>query len=293
MENDRSELRWGVEQRLEFIEFRLFWEGHVNRSDVMEQFGLSVNQASSDLNRYISFAPDNMTYDKSARTYVRGPGFKSVFGKLDAGRYLAQLRSLEEGLLDRDDCWTTDLPAFGSTPTPARGVHPETLRAVVGAIRRTEAIEINYQSLSNPEPRWRWIAPHAIAFDGFRWHARAFCMTDDCFKDFLLSRMLKVRGTAEAVTTAAEDADWHSEVTLEVGPHPELSETQAKVIALDYGMQDGKAEIKVRRALLYYTLKRLGLDTDPSARKPQDQQIVLLNRETSFPAQPAERIGEA
>lgn len=71
MENDRSDLRWGVEQRLEFIEFRLFWEGHVNRSDVMEQFGLSVNQASSDLNRYISFAPDNMTYDKSARTSAR------------------------------------------------------------------------------------------------------------------------------------------------------------------------------------------------------------------------------
>ena len=65
------------------------------------------------------------------------------------------------------------------------------------------------------------------------------------------------------------------------------------IVRLIHGMQDGKAEIKVRRALLYYTLKRLGLDTDPSARKPQDQQIVLLNRETSFPAQPAERIGEA
>jgi hypothetical protein len=65
MDNDRSELRWGVEQRLEFIEFRLFWEGHVNRSDVMEKFGLSVNQASSDLNRYIGLAPATMTYDKS------------------------------------------------------------------------------------------------------------------------------------------------------------------------------------------------------------------------------------
>lgn len=279
MDSGRSELRWGVERRLEFIEFRLFWEGRVNRSDVMEKFGLSVNQASSDLNRYISLAPDNMIYDKSARTYVRGPWFKSVFGKLDANRYLAQLRSVEEGLLDRDDCWTADPPAFSSTPTPARGVHPETLRAVVGAIRRIEAIEINYQSLSNPEPRWRWIAPHAIAFDGFRWHVRAFCMTDNCFKDFLLSRTLEVRGTAETATSAAEDDDWHSQVTLEIVPHPDLSETQAKVIALDYGMQDGKAEIKVRRALLYYTLKRLGLDTDQSARKPQDQQIVLLNRE--------------
>ena len=44
-------------------------------------------------------------------------------------------------------------------------------------------------------------------------------------------------------------------------------------------MNGGKAEIRVRRALLYYALRRLGLDTDPAARKPQDQQIVLLNRD--------------
>jgi len=35
----------------------------------------------------------------------------------------------------------------------------------------------------------------------------------------------------------------------------------------------------VRKALLYYALRRLGLDTDPSARRPQDQQIVLLNHD--------------
>ena len=279
MENDRSELRWGVEQRLEFVEFRLFWEGHVNRSDVMEQFGLSVNQASADLNRYIGLAPDNMVYDKSARTYVRGPGFKPVFGKLDAGRYLAQLRSLADGILDRRDSWIAELPAYDSAPTPARGVDPETLHRVVGAIRGSEAIEVKYQSLSRPEPTWRWIAPHAIAFDGFRWHARAFCQTDERFKDFLLSRILETRDTQESGASADGDRDWHSEVTLEIGPHPGLSATQAKVIALDYGMHGGKAKIRVRRALLCYALRRLGLDTAPGARRPQDQQIVLLNRE--------------
>jgi len=275
--NDRSELRWGVEQRLEFIEFRLFWEGHVNRSDVMEQFGLSVNQASSDLNRYIGFAPDNMVYDRSARTYVRGPGFKPQFLEPNASRYLAQLRSVADGILDREDSWIADLPPYASAPTPVRGVNPLTLRSVVGAIRRSEAIEVKYQSLSSPDPRWRWIAPHAIAFDGFRWHARAFCLTDEAFKDFLLSRILDIRGSRESETSADDDRDWHSEVTLEVGPHPELSETQAKIIALDYGMRGGKAKIKVRRALLYYALRRLGLDTDPAARRPQEQQIVLLS----------------
>ncbi|WP_264214677.1 WYL domain-containing protein [Leisingera thetidis] len=277
MDSDRSELRWGVEQRLEFIEFRLFWEGHVNRSDLMDQFGVSVNQASTDLNRYIGFAPANMVYDKSARTYVRGSAFQPQFLEPDASRYLAQLRSVAENILDRDDSWIANLPSFASAPTPVRGVDPVTLRSVVGAIRRSEEIEIRYQSLSSPDPRWRWIAPHAIAFDGFRWHARAFCLTDKCFKDFLLSRMIEIRGSRESGTSADDDLDWNSEVVLEVAPHPELSETQAKVIALDYGMRGGSAKIKVRRALLYYALRRLGLDTDPAARRPQDQQIVLMN----------------
>lgn len=279
MENYRSELRWGVEQRLEFIEFRLFWEGHVNRSDLMHQFGVSVNQASTDLNRYIGFAPGNMFYDKSARTYVVGSDFNAQFFEPNASRYLDQLRSVADGSLDREDAWMANLPPYAAALTPVREVNPGTLRRVVGAIRRSEAIEVKYQSPSSLEPRWRWIAPHAIAFDGFRWHTRAFCQTDDCFNDFLFSRMLEIRGWGESNKSVRDDHDWLDEVTLEVGPHPNLSETQAKVIAHDYGMRGGKAKIKVRRALLYCTLKRLGLDTAPEARTPQDQQIVLINRD--------------
>ena len=69
-------LKWGVGRRLEFIEFRLFWEGHVNRSDLIEAFGISVQQASTDLNRYQGLAAANMLYDKSAKAYVRGAVFK-------------------------------------------------------------------------------------------------------------------------------------------------------------------------------------------------------------------------
>ena len=91
--------------------------------------------------------------------------------------------------------------------------------------------------------------------------------------------MIEIRGSRRNEISGEDDRDWNTEVKLEIGPHPALSETQAKVIALDYGMRGGKAKIKVRRALLYYALRRLGLDTDPSAREPTDQQIVLLNRE--------------
>ncbi|WP_144702278.1 WYL domain-containing protein [Aminobacter sp. J44] len=274
---EKANLRWGVERRIEFIEFRLFWDGRVNRGDLTSAFGVSVNQASTDLNRYIGMAPDNMVYDKSARTYIRGGNFDPLFLKPDASRYLSQLRSVADGILDRADVWIGQFPAYDAAPTPARGVNAKTLRSVVAAIRRSEAIEVKYQSLSRPEPRWRWIAPHAIGFDGFRWHTRAFCLTDQSFKDFLLSRIIETRGTKPSEIDADGDADWNEQVTLEIGPHPELSETQQKVIALDYGMRGGRAKIPVRKALVYYALKRLGLDTDPTARRPQDQQIVLLN----------------
>ncbi len=48
---EKADLRWGVERRLEFIEFRLFWEEHVNRGDLMDAFGVSVNQASTGMSR--------------------------------------------------------------------------------------------------------------------------------------------------------------------------------------------------------------------------------------------------
>ena len=293
MKKKRTNLRWGVERRLEFIEFRLFWEGRVNRSDLIGTFGVSKNQASTDLNRYLEMAPSNMDYDKRVRAYLRTDRFKPKFLKLDAERYLTQIRSVADGIIEPDQSWASSLPAFDMTPNPARGIRAETLRTVVSAIRNCEAIEVKYQSLTRPEPRWRWIAPHALAFDGFRWHARAFCEVSNSFKDFLLSRMLETGEHRQASCDATPDADWNAYVTLEIGPRPELSLTQKDIIALDYGMQDGKAEIKTRKALLYYTLKRLGLDTDPEARAPQDQQIVLLGQTEQPQSPPPDVIGGA
>ncbi|WP_334153810.1 WYL domain-containing protein [Tepidimonas sp.] len=274
----QGSIRWDIERRLEFIEFRLFWEGHVNRADLMAAFGISINQASTDLNCYLGMAPGNMVYDKSARTYVRGDRFEPLFLRPDPAGYLSQLRSISGGIVMQEETWIGQMPDFDTVRSPARGIDAGHLRTVLQTIHSRQAIEIEYQSLSSPAPRWRWIAPHAIAFDGFRWHARAYCFTDGCFKDFLLARILGIRDSRPSDIDDSQDADWHTHVTLEIGPHPGLSDAQKKVVALDYGMRNGKCKVTVRKALLYYTLKRLGLDTDPSTRKVADQ-IVLLNKE--------------
>lgn len=152
----------------------------------MQQFGVSVQQASSDLDRYIELAPDDTVYDNGAL--------------------------------------------------------------------------------------------HAIGLGVLRGYRRAFGLTDDRLMNFLLSWILDIRGSRECETSVDEDLDWHSEVTLDVGRHLALFDTQAKVIPLDYG-RGGRAKVKLRRSLMRYALRWHGLDTDPAALRPQDQQIVLLNRD--------------
>ena len=277
------QLNWGAERRNAFIEFRIFWHGRINRSDLMETFGISHQQASLDLSGYADQWKRNLIYDKSLRSYVRGKHFKPRFITPSAEDYLSQLRAVDQGLVSREQSWINLFPGYATTPTPARGVAPETLREVLMAIHAPAALQVTYQSMSRPEPSARWIEPHALAFDGFRWHARAFCQNDQVFKDFLLSRIVEIGAQGPATADPQADADWHSEMVLEIGPHPGLSPTQRRAIEMDYGMENGRAQIPVRRALLFYALKRLGLDTDPSARRPQDQQIVLLNSEVLRP----------
>lgn len=269
---------WSVERRYEFMEFRLYWQGHINRSDLMEAFGISVQQASKDFANYIEGRKSNLTYDKRLRTYLRGKNFKPRYFQPDAAEYFAQLQAVEHGLVPEAQSWISFFPGYAATPVPARGVDPQVLRDVLTAIREKAALKITYQSMSRPEPTVRWIEPHALAFDGFRWHARAFCQNDFVFKDFLLSRIVEVGELGTATSSAEQDEAWRSEIVLEIGPHPALSDTQRRAIEMDYGMIDGKSEIVIRKALLFYALKRLGLDTDPNARQPSDQQIVLLNK---------------
>jgi hypothetical protein len=275
----RKKGRWSVEQRLEFIDFRLFWEGRVNRSDLIEYFGVSVPQASADLTLYQTQAKNNAVYDKNQKTYVAGPRFKPVYFKPSADSYLAQLRMIESGLLSTDEAWAITTPAYSIVPILRRHIAPETLRAILCAIRSRQTIRITYQSMSRPEPKVRWIAPHALGFDGFRWHARAWCYSGKGFKDFVLARVIQVGETKDSEIDPIKDIGWLRQITLRFAPHPDLKDGAKKAVELDYGMKDGEASITTRICLSYYLERQFGLDAEAPKAKGQRQQVVLVNRE--------------
>ncbi len=273
-------LRWGVERRLEFIEFRLLWEGGINRADITDRFGVSVPQASKDLSLYQSLAPENITYNRSEKRYFAANTFRPRFLRIDADRYLSQLRTVADGALDLEESWLSQPPPFEAVPMPHRHVDPAILRATIDAIRGRKALEIRYQSLSSnrPQAMWRWTSPHAFAFDGNRWHVRAFCHLDRIFKDFLLPRILKTRATADAEARREDDDIWNEIITVGLKPNPGLTDEQKRVVAQDFGMRGERLDVKVRLALLYYLLRRLDLHDFEDAKRPaREQHVVLAN----------------
>ncbi len=272
-------LKWGVERRLEFIEFRLFWEGGVNRSDLIDTFGVSVPQASKDLTHYQERAPQNAVYDKSARRYVAGPEFRPVFLDPDPEAYFMRLRSMAEGFAEAGSNWLAVPPDMDIALTLRRKVDTEVLRSVLAAVREERSLDLHYQSMNRdrPDPAWRRITPHAFGFDGLRWHVRAWCHETERFKDFLLSRILRYGEIGEPGAGAAQDRLWQETFDITIVPHPDLSVGQQAVVAKDYNMVDGRAVLTVRYAMLFYVLKRLGLLEGARTRDPRTQHIVAAN----------------
>lgn len=273
---------WGLEHRLQFIDFRLRWEGRLNRTDLTEHFGLSTPQASLDIAKYAELAPGNLSYDRSSRTYVAAEEFRPLFPRSSARRYLAELLATKTGLLEVAASFIGSAPEVDAAPSPWRSVDEHTVEAIVKAIRQKLAVTVSYQSMSSSEPTTRRLSPHALGYDGFRWHVRAYCHKRERFSDFVLARILDMDRFELSRVDPRLDAQWHTVLTLVLAPHAELSAAKKRVLELDYGMQNGEVKLPCRQAFLYYTLRRLGLHTNEPV-DPVAQQITLKNRDELQP----------
>jgi hypothetical protein len=270
--------RWGQDRRLEFIDFRLLWDGRINRADLTSFFGISVPQASLDLTRYQELAPKNVEYDRREKVYLATKDFSPILTAGESRHYLNQLLAVNSEMMSREMSFLGWYPDFDCVLSPVRKIAPPILSRVLRAIRTNSQIEIEYQSFSSAIASRRTISPHAIAYDGFRWHTRAYCHRRMAFRDFVFARILEVFQEQPSDVDSLLDAKWHKILKLVLAPHPGLSEAQRRTIELDYAMVGGQTVLECRHALLFYAMQRLRLD-ETINRTPQAQQITLVNRE--------------
>jgi hypothetical protein len=249
---------------------------------LIEFFNVSVPQASLDLAKYQELAPRNTEYDRTAKTYVASPFFSPIIAATDAHAYLDQVLGLQLGIVQSNSSFLGTSPPTGAVKDPSRRVNPSTLRAVLTAIKHRRTVEIEYQSMSTPAPSTRTISPHAIVFDGFRWHVRAFCHRRNDFLDFVFARILKIAPGDNSLVDPLADSVWQREVEVTILPHPELPEGQKRALELDYGMQEGRLVLRTREALLLYLLEHLRVLHEPGDLDVP-KHLLLENREALKP----------
>lgn len=274
--SDASAVRWSQERRLQFIDFRLQWEGRINRRDVTEFFKISVPQASADIARYAELAPQNLEYDTSSRTYLARPGFAPHFETTGPRQYLSQLLALERQVLTGDQVFLAFRPPVASVPLPSRAIEPTTLSLMLRAISEGRKLQIRYQSITREEDQTRYISPHAFGYDGTRWHVRAYCHLREGFRDFVFGRILSAEQPIASTIDPASDREWHTQVDLVLVPDESLAPKQRRGVEIDYGMKNGRVTIVCRQAMLFYTLRTLNFELNGSPRKGE-RQLVIAN----------------
>jgi len=270
--------KWAFLKRLEYIDFRLFWDRMLNRADMAEAFGMSTQQASADIAAYGDAAPGNLVYDGSAKAYRRGDSYRPEWAARGVDRYLLQLVGLKSGWLDAESTWfQTPLPPVEVVSVGRRATNSDHLMAVLDAIKDRQQLQIDYRSLTGSPPSWRRIAPHSLAYAFGRWYVRAWAAEHNDFRDYLLNRIRGVSPDGPASVDVSLDYEWSHFIDLSLVPNPKLKSEQQQALIEEFEMTEGVLTMPVRLSMSFYLIAHLNLDLDPAENKPEKTQLVLTN----------------
>jgi Predicted transcriptional regulator len=241
--------------RLRAIELLAYWEGRLVTNKLVSWFGISRQQASADIKRYlVKHNPNALVHDPSVKAYVPATGFHPVLTSGHINEYM----DLIAGLSFNPMAITleADINVTG-LQMPDRSVRPEVAREVVKACRNGSSLKVLYASMDNPALHERIISPHTLVSTGFRWHVRAYCHTRKEYRDFILSRIDRTPQSVPIIAPPVkDDHDWNDVITLTIIPNTLLTDGQKFLIEKDYGMPDGRLQLTVRKALAHYSLQR-------------------------------------
>jgi len=270
-------LSYAQQQRLAYIDFKLFFTGTVTRNDLVQHFKLGVTAATRDINLYKDHVSNNMAYDNAEKKYFLTNSFKPLFNH-DAKRTLVKLaHQISDGF---DAVGDVDFPV--EQPSQLNVPDINVIAKLSQAMVNVKAVSIIYTSLSSGSSA-RELVPHTIVDNGLRWHLRAYDRKSNEFRDFVLTRLAKVtviNNEPEVNEIKSQDEQWNTIMPLEIVPHPKNVE-HPTAIKMDYGMENGMLKLDVRAAMAGYLLRRWNVDCSQSASlSGPEYQLYLQNNQT-------------
>jgi len=235
-----------TKERLRYIEQAAFWRGYVNRQDIAAAFGLSMAQASADLQAYQERNPNALAYSLSAKCYTWAPKAKPVLHQPDFEDAIALFGS---GMGDESEAGGVPIARF---LPPSRSAAISVQQAVFQAAQAGEVLRVLYYSADSGTAKERRIAPRAFGSNGLRWHVRAWCFENSEYRDFVLGRIEKVFPPEVLQEELPADKDWETEVVLLIKTNSKLKEATRRGLEMDFGMTNGELRYPVKKALKIY-----------------------------------------
>lgn len=277
-----EKLTFAQKQRLSFIDFSLLFKGSINRKELTEKFEMGMANATRDLALYRELVPENIDFDAKDRSYLQAKTFSPLFNynsKQTLAKLAHEISDGFDGVLDI--AFPVEAPHQLNVPDIF------IVAKIVQAILKGKATSIIYTSLSSGS-KAREIVPHTIVDNGLRWHVRGFDRKSGSFRDFVITRISKVTikdNEVESFEEEINDHQWVRMMDLSIVPHPNNVQ-YPQAIMMDYGMENGVLELKVRAALVGYLLRRWNIDCSKGADlQGGEYQLWLRNRITLYGAE--------
>lgn len=275
-------------QRLTMLKLLLIWEGRLNRSRLIDLFEVGSNSASIWIREFREQHPDWLAWDTKTRSFHATQAAYKAWRVSDPRRF-ADAASLAQYLVlvGLPNAATSIAPgaggyvaAFPDLSTPS----PQHFATISEAIRLGRAVQMTYRSMGNPKPHLRIISPHNLIRAGRRWHVRAYCDTQQDFRDYSLGRIVGVK-PLEATATKGEQDDkaWLTGVQVRLVAHPDLTPEQESLIRFEYFGNTAARVETCRGALVSYFIQDIRAATDVRKQRPPDYQLAVANPEEIKP----------
>lgn len=261
-------------QRLRQLELLLRWEGLVGNARLRELFGLSSIRASQWLREFREAQPRWTLWDSIARSFIVTTEFyRDTIAESSwaLDQYLS-LVGLPTAMKAGSQHVVVD--AFPDITTP----NPEIFAVLSRASRFNRAVEITYRSMREPKPHKRILSPHSIVHAGRRWHVRAYCESNNEFRDYSLGRISQAKLLEQpSQFLKQDDTEWLTEVPVKLIAHPDLTHEQQSLIGFEYFDNTSARTTTCRGPLVKYLIQDVRAAIDVKNQKPPEYLLAVGN----------------
>ncbi|NOH46472.1 WYL domain-containing protein [Vibrio rotiferianus] len=244
MEKKFVDVPWGVQKRLQFIEFHLLFKREINSRTLVMRFGISRQQASGDIKLYKDMYPENLLpYNATNKSYRPSKAFTPHF--ISESLTPSFNEAFEE---------LSDSKSIETIPTLNRSQTKGFLSKIMLAIESESDIQAIYKSSSHPFGTKRTLKPCGIAYVGNRPHLRAYCYDHNQYRDFVLSRFSfrpEIITSISSKVELPEDTAWQEVISVVLEANPNLCEDGQYLIVEEYNLEK-VSPINIRKSLLHY-----------------------------------------